>query len=191
MSTLRVQEIKNSNSYSAVLKFDTFFLKNLNQTAIQATLDGNASGVITPQQEQAAVAEAAAAAVAQAEQKVGQDLADVDNSDDTVFGIQSPFVDPATCNVCQLLFLGSVYSYVLFQGSELIASGSELLLLVPSMAELVGSVVLPVLGAVPDSVMVIVSGIGPNASKEIFVGVGTLAGSTVRGNLCESWEIGG
>ena len=39
---------------------------------------------------------------------------------------------------------------MLYYASNLIGEGSELLLLVPSMAGLVGGVVLPVLGAVPD-----------------------------------------
>ena len=39
---------------------------------------------------------------------------------------------------------------MLYFASNLIGEGSELLLLVPSMAGLVGGVVLPVLGAVPD-----------------------------------------
>lgn len=42
------------------------------------------------------------------------------------------------------------YGYVLYYASNLIGEGSELLLLVPSMAGLVGGVVLPLLGAVPD-----------------------------------------
>jgi hypothetical protein len=67
----------------------------------------------------------------------------------------------------QLLSLGGVYGYILFQGSNLISDGSELLLLVPSMAGVVGSIVLPILGAVPDGCMVFFSGFGPNAQGEI------------------------
>lgn len=63
----------------------------------------------------------------------------------------------------QLLFLGAVYSHILMYASHLISDGSELLLLVPSLAGIVGSVVLPVLGAVPDGCIVLFSGIGPNA----------------------------
>ena len=79
----------------------------------------------------------------------------------------------------QLLFLMGVYSYVLFHGSNMIAEGSELLLLIPSLAGIVGSVVLPVLGAVPDGAIVLFSGLGPDAQKQISVGVGALAGSTI------------
>eukprot|EP00438_Fugacium_kawagutii_P009555 Skav227896 [mRNA] locus=scaffold1951:174086:176752:- [translate_table: standard] len=71
------------------------------------------------------------------------------------------------------------YGYVLFQASNLISDGSELLLLVPAAAPVVGSVVLPILGAVPDGMMVLFSGLGPDAQNQVSVGVGALAGSTV------------
>ena len=47
----------------------------------------------------------------------------------------------------QLLFITSIYGYILYNGSNMISDGSELLLLIPSMAGLIGSTVLPVLGA--------------------------------------------
>jgi Ca2+/Na+ antiporter len=43
----------------------------------------------------------------------------------------------------------------------------------------VGSVVLPVLGAVPDGAIVLFSGMGKDADKKLSVGVGALAGSTI------------
>ena len=61
----------------------------------------------------------------------------------------------------------------------MISEGSELLLLVPSLAGVVGSVVLPVLGAVPDGAIVLFSGMGDNAQEELTIGVGALAGSTI------------
>lgn len=61
----------------------------------------------------------------------------------------------------------------------MISDGSELLLLVPSLAGVVGSVVLPVLGAVPDGAIVLFSGMGDDAQSELSVGVGALAGSTI------------
>ena len=79
----------------------------------------------------------------------------------------------------QLIFLLCAYGSILMHGSTLISDGSELLLLVPSLAGLVGSVVLPVLGAVPDGCIVLFSGMGPDAQNQLNVGVGTLAGSTV------------
>jgi len=81
----------------------------------------------------------------------------------------------------QLLFLMLVYAFVLFKASNLISDGSELLLLIPSLAGIVGSVVLPVLGAVPDGTIVLFSGLGPKeeAEEQLSVGVGALAGSTI------------
>ena len=79
----------------------------------------------------------------------------------------------------QLLFLFLSYGYLLYLGSDLISSGSELLLLVPSLADVVGSVVLPVLGAVPDGAIVLFSGLGDGAQEQLNVGIGALAGSTI------------
>jgi Ca2+/Na+ antiporter len=66
-------------------------------------------------------------------------------------------------------------------GSTYISDGAELLLLIPKIAPLVGSVILPLLGALPDSFMVLFSGLGPieQLQHELSVGIGTLAGSTV------------
>ena len=50
----------------------------------------------------------------------------------------------------QVMTIGGLYGYLLMYASNLISDGSELLLLVPSMAGMVGSIVLPILGAVPD-----------------------------------------
>lgn len=63
--------------------------------------------------------------------------------------------------------------------SNMISDGSELLLLVPAVAGMVGSVVLPVLGAVPDGAIVLFSGMGDDAQDQLSVGVGALAGSTI------------
>eukprot|EP00798_Chlamydomonas_sp_ICE-L_P007194 gene7193-302_t len=72
------------------------------------------------------------------------------------------FIDPKTLpegagGMCQLTFLLAAYGYILFSASNMISNGSELLLLTP-LAGLVGSVVLPVLGAVPDGAIVLFSG---------------------------------
>jgi Ca2+-binding EF-hand superfamily protein len=89
------------------------------------------------------------------------------------------FIDPDLMSDQQLLWAFVSYGYVLFTGAGLIGDGSELLFLIPSMANLVGSVVLPVLGAVPDGMMVLFSGMGPDAQNQVSVGVGALAGSTI------------
>mmetsp|Transcript_9107 Transcript_9107/g.21813 ORF Transcript_9107/g.21813 Transcript_9107/m.21813 type:complete len:563 (+) Transcript_9107:75-1763(+) len=91
----------------------------------------------------------------------------------------TPFIDPDQLTNPQLLFFTAVYGYVLFSAAGMLSDGSELLLLVPSLAGLIGSVVLPVLGAVPDGMMVLFSGLGSDAQNQVSVGVGALAGSTI------------
>lgn len=83
--------------------------------------------------------------------------------------------------VTGLLWLFLSYGYVLYYASNLISEGSDLLLLVPSMAGLVGGVVLPLLGAVPDGAIMLFSGLGDieAAQETLSVGVGALAGSTI------------
>eukprot|EP00054_Salpingoeca_dolichothecata_P018091 m.110591 g.110591 ORF g.110591 m.110591 type:complete len:595 (+) comp22730_c0_seq3:52-1836(+) len=79
----------------------------------------------------------------------------------------------------EVLFLTIIYAKILSWSSNLISDGSELLLLVPSFRGIVGSVVLPILGAVPDGAIVLFSGLGKDAQKQVAVGVGALAGSTI------------
>jgi len=92
-----------------------------------------------------------------------------------------PSIDPAEVGVTGLVWLVISYGYVLFYASNLISEGSDLLLLVPSLAGLVGSVVLPLLGAVPDGAIMLFSGLGDveKAQETLSVGVGALAGSTI------------
>eukprot|EP00929_Paragymnodinium_shiwhaense_P028857 TRINITY_DN16660_c0_g2_i1.p1 TRINITY_DN16660_c0_g2~~TRINITY_DN16660_c0_g2_i1.p1 ORF type:complete len:581 (+),score=132.67 TRINITY_DN16660_c0_g2_i1:189-1931(+) len=92
----------------------------------------------------------------------------LDTSDDLWMG----GLIPVTVQMC-------LYGYVLFVAANMIGSGAELLMLVPSWAGLVGSIVLPILGAVPDGMMVLCSGLGPDAQEQVKVGVGALAGSTI------------
>ena len=89
------------------------------------------------------------------------------------------FPAPDNSNGYQLCFLTIVYGGVLFMASGFISDGSELLLLVPSLSGIVGTVVLPILGAVPDGMMVMFSCLGDDAQNQVAVGVGALAGSTI------------
>lgn len=92
-----------------------------------------------------------------------------------------PSIEPSDVGNTGLLWLFGSYGYVLFRASGLISEGSELLLLVPSLAGLVGGVVLPLLGAIPDGAIMLFSGIGniESAQETLSVGVGALAGSTI------------
>ena len=89
--------------------------------------------------------------------------------------------EPSEVGLTGLLWLFLTYGYVLFYSSNLIAEGSDLLLLIPSMAGLVGGVVLPILGAVPDGAIILFSGLGDieQAQETLSVGVGALAGSII------------
>lgn len=90
-------------------------------------------------------------------------------------------IEPSEVGITGLLWLGLTYGYLLSIASSFIEEGSELLLLVPSLAGLVGGVVIPLLGAVPDGAIMLFSGLGPieEAQEQLAVGVGALAGSTI------------
>jgi Ca2+/Na+ antiporter len=100
-----------------------------------------------------------------------------------------PFIDPDGMTDGQLMWAFVSYGYVLYSASNMISDGSELLLLIPSLAGLVGSCVLPILGAVPDGMMVLFSGLGPDAQNQVQIGVGALAGSTIM-LLTATWFMG-
>eukprot|EP00873_Tetraselmis_striata_P007709 jgi/Tetstr1/427973/TSEL_018047.t1 len=78
------------------------------------------------------------------------------------------------------IFLMLTYGFFLLKGANFISNGSEHLLGVLSPG-VIGGLVLPVLGALPDTLIIIVAGMGDKetAQEEIAVGMGTLAGSTV------------
>jgi len=92
-----------------------------------------------------------------------------------------PAINPEDVGGTGLLWLFLSYGYALFYAANMIGEGSELLLLVPSMAGLVGGVVLPLLGAVPDGAIILFSGLGSIevAQENLSVGIGALAGSTI------------
>eukprot|EP00542_Grammatophora_oceanica_P016779 CAMPEP_0194033942 /NCGR_PEP_ID=MMETSP0009_2-20130614/6408_1 /TAXON_ID=210454 /ORGANISM="Grammatophora oceanica, Strain CCMP 410" /LENGTH=576 /DNA_ID=CAMNT_0038674673 /DNA_START=104 /DNA_END=1834 /DNA_ORIENTATION=+ len=92
-----------------------------------------------------------------------------------------PDIEPSEVGTSGLIWLFLSYGYVLYFASNLISEGSDLLLLIPSMAGLVGGVVLPLLGAVPDGAIMLFSGLGDisEAQETLSVGVGALAGSTI------------
>jgi hypothetical protein len=104
-----------------------------------------------------------------------------DDTDDDASS--SIFIDPDSfpdtwCGALQLAQLFLAYCAILYIGCNMISDGAELLMLMP-YSKLVGSVILPILGAVPDGAIVLFSGIGPDAQTNLDVGVGALAGSTV------------
>lgn len=88
---------------------------------------------------------------------------------------------PCSSNVGGNLILMFGYGYVLLQGATWIGDGCEELLgfIGPGI---LGGLVLPVLGALPDAMMVLMSGMfttSEKAQSQVAVGMGTLVGSTV------------
>lgn len=90
---------------------------------------------------------------------------------------------PCAEDLAGSLFLMVVYGYFLLQGANLLSEGSEMLLEVLDPG-VVGGLLLPILGAMPDALIILISGLGGSEDKaqlqkEVAVGMGTLAGSTV------------
>lgn len=79
----------------------------------------------------------------------------------------------------QLVSLLVIYFSLLWLGSYLIVSGSELLIFIPGMTSLVGAIILPVLGQLPMMLLSIFAGFGADAQEELEVGVGALAGGII------------
>jgi len=92
-----------------------------------------------------------------------------------------PSIDPEDVGNTGLLWLLISYGYILYMAANYISEGSELLTLIPKVSGIVGSVVLPLLGAVPDGAIMLFSGLGDieSAQETLSVGVGALAGSTI------------
>ena len=88
---------------------------------------------------------------------------------------------PCSNKILGNLVLIVFYGLTLGVAAKLISDGAEMLLDLSFPPAIVGGVVLPVMGAVPDSVMILVSGLGDaaEAQTQISVGMGTLAGSTI------------
>ncbi|CAM6100565.1 unnamed protein product [Calypogeia fissa] len=79
------------------------------------------------------------------------------------------------------LFLLIVYGFLLLKAAQFLSSGSELLLTVLNPG-LIGGLLLPILGALPDALLIMVSGLSASAAdaqSEVLVGMGLLAGSNI------------
>lgn len=102
------------------------------------------------------------------------------------------FVPSEDIGLIPQTFLMAVYGYILFTASNIISDGSEMLLCIYGPG-IVGGLLIPILGAVPDGAIILVSGLGGGTDEEIqqqlSVGVGTLAGSTVM-LLTIPWALG-
>lgn len=90
---------------------------------------------------------------------------------------------PSANSIGSMVVMVIIYGLFLGYAAKMIADGSELLLeIFPNWGTIIGGLLLPVLGAVPDGAMILVSGaFGPadEAQEQVAVGMGTLAGSTI------------
>ncbi|XP_075669433.1 sodium/calcium exchanger NCL-like [Castanea sativa] len=88
---------------------------------------------------------------------------------------------PCTTSVLGNIFLIAVYGFLMFISAKLLSNGSELLLEILGPG-IIGGLFLPILGALPDAMLILVSGLSGStdtAQSQVSVGMGLLAGSTV------------
>ncbi|CAM8995295.1 unnamed protein product [Rhodiola kirilowii] len=88
---------------------------------------------------------------------------------------------PCTTTALGNVFLIVVYGSLMYLAATYLSTGSELLLEILGPG-IVGGLFLPMLGALPDAMLILVSGISGTkevAQEQVFVGMGLLAGSTV------------
>ncbi|KAL4555099.1 hypothetical protein LXL04_037710 [Taraxacum kok-saghyz] len=88
---------------------------------------------------------------------------------------------PCTNTALGNVFLILVYGYLMYLAATYLSAGSELLLEILGPG-LVGGLLLPILGALPDAMLILVSGLSGSvdvAQDQVSVGMGLLAGSTV------------
>ncbi|KAF7100339.1 hypothetical protein CFC21_101867 [Triticum aestivum] len=79
------------------------------------------------------------------------------------------------------LFLALAYGFLMFKSATYLSSGSELLLEILGPG-IVGGLFLPILGALPDALLILVSGLSGTkevAQSQVLIGMGLLAGSTI------------
>ncbi|XP_030549701.2 sodium/calcium exchanger NCL-like [Rhodamnia argentea] len=102
-------------------------------------------------------------------------LASSDSCDET-YGFM-----PCTSTWIGNLFLILVYGYLMYMAATFLSTGSEMLLEIMGPG-LIGGLVLPMLGALPDAMLILVSGLSGStetAQSQVSIGMGLLAGSTV------------
>ncbi|CAD6251268.1 unnamed protein product [Miscanthus lutarioriparius] len=88
-----------------------------------------------------------------------------------------PCTDTAPGN----LFLVLAYGFLMFKAATYLSAGSEVLLQILGPG-IVGGLFLPILGALPDAMLILVSGLSGTkevAQSQVLIGMGLLSGSTV------------
>ncbi|KAJ6793694.1 uncharacterized protein M6B38_130730 [Iris pallida] len=87
---------------------------------------------------------------------------------------------PCTTTVFGNMFLVIAYGFLMFKAATYLSAGSELLLEILGPG-IVGGLFLPILGALPDAMLILVSGLSGSpetAQSQVLIGMGLLAGST-------------
>ncbi|KAM5586194.1 hypothetical protein ABKV19_005216 [Rosa sericea] len=88
---------------------------------------------------------------------------------------------PCTTTILGNLFLIIVYGGLMYLAATYLSTGSELLLEILGPG-IIGGLFLPILGALPDAMLILVSGLSGStetAQDQVSVGMGLLAGSTI------------
>nr|CAD1822234.1 unnamed protein product [Ananas comosus var. bracteatus] len=88
---------------------------------------------------------------------------------------------PCTTTAMGNLFLSATYGFLMYKAATYLSSGSEMLLEILGPG-IVGGLFLPILGALPDAMLILVSGLSGSketAQSQVLIGMGLLAGSTV------------
>ncbi|KAF0934484.1 hypothetical protein E2562_025561 [Oryza meyeriana var. granulata] len=88
---------------------------------------------------------------------------------------------PCTTTAGGNLFLVLAYGFLMFKSATYLSAGSELLLEILGPG-IVGGLFLPILGALPDALLILFSGLSGTkevAQSQVLIGMGLLAGSTV------------
>ncbi|KAI0487969.1 hypothetical protein KFK09_027792 [Dendrobium nobile] len=88
---------------------------------------------------------------------------------------------PCTTTVVGNLFLVLAYGFLMYKAATFLSGGSELLLEILGPG-IIGGLFLPILGALPDALLILVSGLSGSkeeAQNQVLIGMGLLAGSTV------------
>ncbi|XP_062011519.1 sodium/calcium exchanger NCL-like [Rosa rugosa] len=102
------------------------------------------------------------------------------NADDSTCDETYGFL-PCTTTILGNLFLIIVYGGLMYLAATYLTNGSELLLEILGPG-IIGGLFLPILGALPDAMLILVSGLSGStetAQDQVSVGMGLLAGSTV------------
>ncbi|KAM5586192.1 sodium/calcium exchanger NCL [Rosa sericea] len=102
------------------------------------------------------------------------------NADDSTCDETYGFL-PCTTTILGNLFLIIVYGGLMYLAATYLSKGSELLLEILGPG-IIGGLFLPILGALPDAMLILVSGLSGStetAQDQVSVGMGLLAGSTV------------